>query len=743
MVEGEPGTRFEDDVVVRRVRFAAPDGAFAVVEVDRDGDDIVLIGPLAHVERGERLRVAGTWQDDRRFGMQVRADAAESVSPTGTRAVMAYLERVKHVGPGRAAKLLERFGVDGVLEGVDADPRRAFKAAGLSARQAAEATKSWDALRSARALHLLLAPHGLAWLVPRLESHYGERAHRMVKEQPYELTSVFGVGFATADRIARAAGVPAADPSRVEAAVLHALAEAERDGSTCLPVEEVAVRAAALTGTGPPAADVFHRMAVGGRLVVDVPASEERDPADVPALEQSAPAAWAYRPATAALERELASRVRDLVVAPASRGLEVPAAPVGDGLVPAPEQWTAVCQAFAHRLSIVTGGPGTGKTATIRMLCAAAGEQDARAVLVAPTGRAARRVAESTGMEASTVHAALGWIPGEGPQRDDHAPLAGDLLVVDETSMANLELLTALLRAVGPRMHVVLVGDADQLAPVGAGKPFAELVASDRVPVARLEHIFRQAAGSMIVRGAHAVRRGQAPSFTPGDGMRRDLFLLERPDPAAALETVVSLVTERLPAHFGVDPVEDVQVFAPVYRGVLGIDALNAALREALNPDGAPVLGGRLRVGDKLMLSGRNLHDLGLMNGTVLRLLGTRGDGLLVGADGVEIELPDEEAARLRPAYACSVHKGQGIELPVAVLVAHPAAGAYFLRREMLYTAMTRARTVTVVVGRAEVVATAAARADTSGRFSRLVERLEAAAGPGDDGLTRTGTTSP
>ena len=304
-------------------------------------------------------------------------------------------------------------------------------------------------------------------------------------------------------------------------------------------------------------------------------------------------------------------------------------------------------------------------------------------------------MSESSGLDASTVHSALGWIPGQGPTVDE---LETDLLIVDETSMANLELLVTVLRAVGPRTHVVLVGDADQLAPVGAGKPFAELVEAKPVPIAELTHIFRQAAGSMIVRGAHAVRHGDPPSFTATEGMTRDLFLIERDDPRAALDEVVTLVTERLPKHFGVDSLTDIQVFAPVYRGALGIDALNARLRETLNPTGRPVLGGRLRVGDKLMLSGRNLHDLGLMNGTILRLLDHNEDdeALVVEADGIVVHLPEEEAPKLQLAYACSIHKGQGIELPVAIVIAHAAAGAYFLRREMLYTAMTRARLATL-----------------------------------------------
>jgi exodeoxyribonuclease V alpha subunit len=369
-------------------------------------------------------------------------------------------------------------------------------------------------------------------------------------------------------------------------------------------------------------------------------------------------------------------------------------------------------------------------------------------MLVAPTGRAAVRMTETGGLTARTVHSALGWIPGEGPTRDEQDPLGCELLIVDETSMANLELLVVLLRAVGDETHVVLVGDADQLAPVGAGKPFADLVASEVVPTARLSHIFRQAAGSMIVQGAHAIRRGEMPQFKPTDGMRQDLFLMQRSSAVEALALIVELVAERLPKHYGVDPVNDIQVFAPVYRGELGIDALNRALREELNPHGQPVGGGRLRIGDKLMMTGRNLHELGLMNGTVLNLIDEIGASggrfspssaaqdandvghdaddaaLVLAADEQIFRLPPEASESLRLGYACSVHRGQGIELPVAVIVAHSAAGAFFLRREMLYTAVTRAKLATVIVGSADVIARAARTPDTQNRYSRLGDRL-------------------
>jgi exodeoxyribonuclease V alpha subunit len=696
MLDGIPGTPFDGEVVIRRRRWASDETGFGVLDADWQDDEIVLVGTIAHLEERERAHVSGVWKEDHRYGLQVNVALAEPLPPSGEAALTAYLVRVRHVGRVRAAKLLARYG-DDVLDAIDGDPQRAFRSVGLSPRRVNEAIRSWYGLRSTRALHLLLAPHGLAWLVPRLVKEYGDRAQQIVSRHPYDLTSMFGVGFQIADRIAQAGGLPADSPARTRAGVLHVLSEAERSGSTCLPLGELSARAAELLGAPVDGEELTDGLVLDG--------------------------GYAYRPETAELEAGLAARVRELAAAAAV--LDPPVVDGGD-LVPAPEQAAAVAAAFTSRMSIVTGGPGTGKTATIRLICAAAAAQEASVLLVAPTGRAARRMAEATGRDASTVHAALGWVPDLGPTRDE---IGDDLLIVDETSMANLELLVTLLDAVGPRTHVVLVGDADQLAPVGAGKPFAELVEARAVPVAELTHIFRQAAGSMIVRGAHAVRHGEAPSFAASDELTRDLFLIERDSPAAALEEVVSLVTERLPRHYGVDPIADIQVFAPVYRGAVGIDALNARLREALNGGGRPVLGGRLRIGDKLMLSGRNLHELGLMNGTILQLLDHREEDevLLVAADGVAIPLPEDEAGRLQLAYACSIHKGQGIELPVAVVIAHQAAGAFFLRREMLYTAMTRARRATLVVGQRWVVARAAATPDTSRRHSRLGARLSAA----------------
>ncbi len=709
---------FNGEITVRRTRFAKQSTGWAVVDaVEADGKPVVLVGPLIHLEDRERAHVLGKWVTDSRFGPQVKVSEARPLPPSDARSLSALLTRVKHIGAKRAEQLIERYGQGSVIDAIDRDPAGAFAAAGLRRRRAQEAAQSWEKLRVTRKLHMLLAPHGLAYLVSRIHDEYGAAAHGVVSEQPYELTRVFGVGFHLADRIARAGGIPSSSPERAGAGLLHLLSEGERAGSTCLPIASLLSGLRELLGEGS-----------------EAPMSEAFIDERVAAGELDRAGEWVYRAPTARLEAELARRVAELLATHPSERLTMPDgdAVATSGLEPNQGQLDAVRNAFTRRVSLITGGPGTGKTASIRAIAACAVAQGAKVTLTAPTGRAAIRMSEASALRARTVHSALGWVPGEGPEHDEQDPLPCDLLIVDECSMANLELMVTLLRAVGTQTSVVLVGDADQLAPVGAGKPFAELVDSGLVPTVRLDHIFRQAAGSMIVQGAHAIRRGRPPSFMAGPEMRRDLFMIERPDPAAAREEVVSLVAERLPGHYGADPVSDIQVFAPVYRGELGIDALNDALRERLNADGEPVRGGRLRIGDKLMMVGRNLHELGLMNGTVLRLIDEvhgrdDGDGeaaLVLMGEQMPFRLPPEEADRLQLAYACSVHRGQGIELPVAVIVAHPAAGAFFLRREMLYTAITRAKLATVIVGTREVIARAAATPDTGRRHGRLAERL-------------------
>ena len=526
---------FDSEVTVRRQRFANSDNGFAVVDAECDDGPIVLVGPLIHLEAGERAHVTGTWVTDSRYGDQVQVTEARPLPPEDRGALISYLRRIKNIGDARAKKLIDRFGTDDVLDAIDAEPAAAFRRVGLNPFRAEEAAASWNELRTIRRLHLLLAPDGLAYLAKRISDEYPNTAHRVITENPYELTRVFGVGFRVADRIARRAHGESVDaiPGRVSAALVYALSEAEgRGGSTCLPVGQLLGAARDLLGQLPDE-EAIDQLIEDGDLVRD--------------------GDWIYRTPTWELEQELGERVLRML----GEGAEGKLGAVGDEVLSGgeltltPEQEAGVRGAFQHRLSVITGGPGTGKTASIRTIAKLAEAQGAKGLLVAPTGRAARRMTEASGVDAKTVHSALGWVPGELPEHDEDDPLPYDLLIVDESSMANLELMVTLLRAVAPRAHVVLVGDADQLAPVGAGKPFADLVASDVVPTARLSHIFRQAAGSMIVQGAHAIRRGEVPEFKPAEGMRHDLFLMERASGRDALELIVELVSTRLPKHYG------------------------------------------------------------------------------------------------------------------------------------------------------------------------------------------------
>ncbi|MBV8941369.1 MAG: AAA family ATPase, partial [Solirubrobacterales bacterium] len=385
---------FESQVTVRRTRYASEDTGWAVVEAaDDNGEPLVLVGPLVHLEERERAHVVGTWVEDRRYGLQVKVSEATPLPPSDAETLAAYLVRVRHVGVKRAARLIDRYGVDGMLEAIDRDPEPAFRAAGLGAAAANEAALSWERMRVTRRLHLMLAPHGLAYLVPRIHDALGDRAHRQVSAHPYELTSVFGVGFAIADQIARSLGGSVDDADRARAGALHLLVEAERTGSTCLPAEALMASLAELLGTDPPLPLIDDLIAAGDLW---------RD------------GSWIYRRQTAELEAELAERVDELVRASAHRRFRGPVrvAPEPGAGALTEEQLAAVRNAFGHRLSLVTGGPGTGKTASIRTIAMVANARRARVLLAAPTGRAAIRMTEASGVRAKTVHAALGWIPG-------------------------------------------------------------------------------------------------------------------------------------------------------------------------------------------------------------------------------------------------------------------------------------------------------------------------------------------
>src|SRR6476619_2454112 len=533
---------FTGTVEVLGVIFSAEDDGYAVLEVQdaESGEGFALVGPVAHLSAGDRAEVSGDWQTHSRYGRQLKARGALPLDPADRAGQIAYLTSLRHIGPARAERLVDEHG-EGVLGAIAADPAAIFGALrGVSAAQAAAATESWHASRAVRDLHVHLAPHGLAHLAAPIHARFGDRSTVILHEDPYRLTEVDGVGFARADRIALAADVPRESSRRAQAAALYALADAEQQGHTYLPLAELAVRTATLTVLDP-APDTI---AEARGLLLD----EGR----------------VYREPTHESELAVAETLGRRAAEPPHLEHEPGDAPEGSLT---DEQWAAVRGAFAARISILTGGPGVGKTVCTRAIVEEAAGADARIALCAPTGRAARRLEEATGREAQTIHRMLEWMPGREPGFRPGRPLPADLVIVDESSMLNLRLIEVLLGGLAETTHVVFVGDADQLPPIGAGKPFEDLIAAGIAPVVRLTQIFRQAARSMITTAAHEINQGRPPHLQPLGDQDHDFFFIDRGTPERALETVVEVVAERAPARFAVDPIREVQVLAPMYRG--------------------------------------------------------------------------------------------------------------------------------------------------------------------------------
>jgi exodeoxyribonuclease V alpha subunit len=697
---------FTGTIEVLGVIFSAEDDGYAVLEVQEveSGEEFALVGPVAHLGAGERAEVSGDWQTHARYGRQLKARGALPLDPADREGRVAYLTTLRHIGTARAERLVDEHG-EGVLGAIAADPVGVFGSLrGVSGEQAVAAAESWHASRAIRDLHVQLAPHGLAHLAAPIHRRFEERSMAILHEDPYRLTEVEGVGFARADRIALAGDVPPESPRRAQAAAVFAIAEAEQEGHAFLPLDELTRRTAKLIGLAPDP-DV---LAGAPGLLLD----EGR----------------AYRERTHASEVAVAATLARRAAAPPHLDHDPGEAPPQDdddtrGLTE--EQWAAVRGAFAARISVLTGGPGVGKTVCTRAVVAAAEAANATIALCAPTGRAARRLEEATGHEAQTIHRMLEWMPGREPTFKPGHPLPADLVIVDESSMLNLRTIEILLDGLAESTHVVFVGDADQLPPIGAGRPFDDLIDSGIAPVVRLSLIFRQAARSMITTAAHEVNQGRAPHLEPEQDQQQDFFFVDRPSPERALGTVVEIVAERAPQGFGVDPIRDVQVLAPMYRGAVGIDALNERLQERLNPDGKPALNDRFRIGDRLIQT-RNSHELGLMNGSIvfLRSDDPGEEAVVVDTDdGGVLTIPYEETATLRLAYAISVHKAQGCEVPVVVGICH-RSHARMLTRPLLYTAITRARSNCVLVGDMAALAMAVRRDDSGARHSGLAERL-------------------
>ena len=712
--------RFEGELV--GFTYAAEDGSFAVARVrGPDRREAIVVGPLGHIIEGQHLAVTGRWAAHPQFGRQFKADKVLVEDPRTLRGLERYLSSgaVKGLGPEFARRLVDHFKLD-TLRVIEESPERLSEVAGIGKKRIEQIVAHWEKDQAGREVMATLRGYGVGQaLANRIVERFGRKAMGILTKEPYRLAAeIKGVGFRTADRIARENGISMDDPARAEAALIYLLNEAEGEGHTFLPLRELLLRATKLEIPAERAQEALVAQRRQGRLVVH----EIGGPGDQPV----------YTPELERAESNVAMRLREVLEAGRSVTVDPGPAEKAVGLVLNEDQRRAITLAFTAGVTVITGGPGTGKTTLVKVLLRAAQLRNETWVLAAPTGRAARRLAESTGAEARTLHRTLEYNPRNRLfTRDARNPLEAQGVLIDEASMVDIHLMEALLAAIPDGCRLICVGDADQLPSVGPGRVLAELVSCGEVPVATLAQVYRQAAESGIVRNAWRINRGELPQSgekePPVPGREPDFFILPREVAQAAQDTLVKIVTERLPKN-GFDPMADVQVLTPMHSGLLGTEALNERLQKALNPDGAPFTGGSrpLRVGDRV-IQVRNDYDAEVMNGEVGRITALEERGVVVDFEGKVVTLTGEATRDLELAYAISIHKSQGSEYP-AVVVALSRAHRMMLRRNLLYTAITRARRFCCVVGEAEAIATAVATQGGADRFTRLADRLLAGA---------------
>jgi len=714
------------DCTVERVTFHNADNGFSVLRVRPRGANpaiVTVVGHVAAIAQGERIVAEGEWRDDRNHGRQFVAEKIAPQPIQGRAQIEAFLSSgaVKGVGPSTAHLMMVHFG-DKVLEVLDQTPERLRELPGIGPSRAKKIAESWTAQRSTRELMLFLADSGIGVArAGRIQKQFGADAVRVIQQNPYRLIrEIRGIGFGTADALALKLGLARDSIERIRAGLSHALTEAAAEGHCGVPQEELIERCAKLLGIATDRlAEAIALELETKRLTRDTLGG--RDAIFLP---------WLHK-----AERVVGETLRLLAVGrPPWPEIEIDKAlqwvERKTRVRLAPSQRAAVELMLRSKVCVITGGPGVGKTTIVNSIVQIAAAKDADILLAAPTGRAARRLGESTGREAKTIHRLLEVNPETGDfARDENDPLDCDLLIVDEASMIDVMLMQALVRSLPPQAALLLVGDVDQLPAVGPGQILADTIRSGAIPVVRLTEVFRQGAESRIVTSAHEINEGRLPELGHRDG---DFYFVNTPDSAAAAERIVEFVAERIPNRFSLDPLRDIQVLCPMRRSAAGVEALNLALQKRLNPRASKPdaprierLGTAFHQGDKVMQTVNN-YEKDVFNGDtgVILEIDPEAATAIVDIDNRHLEYIEEELDDLVLAYATTIHKSQGSEYP-AVVIALTTQHAIMLQRNLVYTAVTRGKKLVVIVGQKEALRQAVSTASTRKRWTKLGEWLQ------------------
>jgi exodeoxyribonuclease V alpha subunit len=728
------------EATLERITYANDETGYTVARVSARGSGselLTIVGNLLGAQPGESLRLQGRWKSHPQYGRQFEVASYTTVLPATLQGVRRYLGSglIKGIGPKMAERIVAHFGLD-TLRVIEEEPQRLIEVPGLGPKRTAKISAAWEEQKAIKEVMIFLQGVGVSTsLAVRIYKAYQDSSIAVVKHEPYRLASdVWGIGFKTADKIAQSLGIPLESPERIKAGLQYTLSEASDEGHCYLPQETLIADAAQILAVDSsliePALDAL--ITEGGVM------RERLAPTQTDATDDATPIQAIYLVPFYRAEVSLANGLLRLLRATPDRLSAFQdvnwEAALGwlsgvTGATLAPEQVEAVQLALTRKVAILTGGPGCGKSFTVRSIVALARAKKARIILAAPTGRAAKRLEELAGMEASTLHRLLQLRPGGDAAFDREHPLDADLVVVDEASMLDVLLANTLVKAIASGAHLLLVGDVDQLPSVGAGEVLRDALESGAIPSVRLTHIFRQAQQSGVVTNAHRINAGQMPHTKD----LPDFFHFAEEDAERVADLTVDIVSQRLPKRFGLDPRRDVQVLCPMHRGAAGAGVLNERLQEALTPgrEGQPErrYGGRVyRVGDKVTQM-RNNYDKQVFNGSVgvVTAVSLEEQQVRVRMDdqdaGEEIAYAFDELDELTHAYAISIHRSQGSEYPCVVIPLTTTAWQ-MLQRNLLYTAVTRAKRLVVLVGSRRALWKAVQTVGAGRRHTALAERL-------------------